>query len=108
MRKIEAVIPPESLGNVSEALLQAKISAFRASDVTLFDAGNPKGRYRGTEYAVGHELVKLELALPDQEVESAVQAIRLGIQDAREGAEVLVVPVFDSIHLSPSRGKPVR
>jgi nitrogen regulatory protein PII len=107
MRKIEAVIPPESLGNVSEALLQAKISAFRANDVTLFDAGNPKGRYRGTEYTVGQELVKLELVLPDQDVESAVEAIRLGIQDAREGAEILVAPVFDSIHLS-SRRKPTR
>jgi len=104
MRKIEAVIPPESLGNVSEALLQAKIGAFRASDVTSFEPGTPKGNYRGAEYALGHERVKLELVVPDQEVEPAVEAIRLGLDGAR-GAEVLVIPVFDEIHLSARVGR---
>jgi len=104
MRKIEAVIPPESLGNVSEALLQAKIGAFRAIDVTYFEPGTHKGIYRGAEYALGHERIKLEIVVPDQEVQPAVEAIHLGLDGAQRDAEVLVVPVFDEIRLSARSG----
>jgi len=105
MQKIEVVVQPECLGGVSEALGKAKIGPFQASDVTIFDPTKaPEGSYRGAKYAIGRERVKLELIVPDHEVEPAVEAIREGIEAFGEGggAELVVLAVQDSVHLSPS------
>jgi len=104
MHQIEVVLQPDCLGSVSEALRKAKIGPFRASDVTVFDpAAAPEGSYRGARYAIGRERVKVELVLPDHEVEPAVEAIRDGIDAFGEGyAELVVLPVHECVHLGPS------
>ncbi|HTO70373.1 MAG TPA: P-II family nitrogen regulator [Myxococcota bacterium] len=102
MRKLEFVLQPESLGDVSNALARAKFGAFRASDVTIFDPAAPQGRYRGTEYTVGRELVKVELVVPDQEVEQALEALRVAFASSRSGTEVQIVPIFDSVQIRPA------
>jgi nitrogen regulatory protein P-II 1 len=104
MQQIEVVLQPECVGGVSEALRKAKIGPFRTSDVTIFDpAAPPDGSYRGTRYAIGRSRIKLELIVPDHEVEPAVEAIRDGIDAFGEGsAELVVLAVQDSVHISAS------
>lgn len=103
MQKIEVLIQPGCVGGVSEALRKAKIGPFRASAVTIFDpAAPPNGSYRGARHAIGRERVKLELILPDCEVEPAVETIREGIDAFGEGdAELVILAVQDSVRLSP-------
>ena len=104
MQKIEAVVQSDSLTDVSAALRKAKIGPFQTSDVTIFDpAAAPAGSYRGSRYAVGRGRVKLELIVPDHDVEPAVEAIRDGIDAYGKGdAELVVVAVHDSVHVRPS------
>ena len=77
MQKIEAIIQPSRLDAVKDALLEAGVSG-----ITIFEArghGRQKGHtefYRGREYSVDLlPKVKLELVVPDDLVERAVQAI---------------------------------
>lgn len=104
MHKVEVVLHPDCLAGVGTALRKAKIGPFQASDVTVFDpAAAPEGSYRGARYAVGRGRLKLELIVPDHEVEPAIEAIREAIDDAGRGdAEIVVLPLRDSVHLRPS------
>lgn len=77
MQKIEAIIQPSRLDAVKDALVEAGVSG-----ITIFEArghGRQKGHtefYRGREYSVDLlPKVKLELVVPDDLVERAVQAI---------------------------------
>ena len=101
MHKVEVVLQPDCLADVSAALRKAKIGPFQASDVTVFDpAAPPDGSYRGARYAIGRGRLKLELIVPDHEVEAAIDAIRDGF--GHGDAELVVLAVRDSVHLRPS------
>jgi nitrogen regulatory protein P-II 1 len=77
MTKIEAIIQPSKLDAVKEALLEAGVEGMTISDVR--GHGRQKGHtehYRGREYTVDLlPKIKLELVLPDERVEGAVNAI---------------------------------
>jgi len=77
MTKIEAIIQPSKLDAVNEALLEAGVEGMTISDVR--GHGRQKGHtehYRGREYTVDLlPKIKLELVLPDERVEGAVNAI---------------------------------
>ena len=84
MTKVEAVIQPSKLDEVKEALREAGVDG-----MTIFDVrghGRQKGHtevYRGREYTVDLlPKVKLEMILPDELVDPAVQAI---VRTARTG-----------------------
>src|SRR6202000_390311 len=84
MQKIEAVIQPSKLDAVKDALVEAGVAG-----ITIFEArghGRQKGHtefYRGREYAVDLlPKIKLELVVPDELAEKAIQAI---ITSARTG-----------------------
>ena len=100
MHKIEVVVQPECLGEVSEALRRAKSGPFVASDVTIFDPSDaPSGSYRGASYTIGRERVKLELIVGDHDVEPTVEAIRKGVGTyGRGGMELIVLPVERLVH----------
>jgi len=104
MHKIEVVLQPDCLADVGAALRRAKIGPFQTSDVASFDpAAAPQGSYRGAQYAIARGRVKLELILPDHEVEPAIEAIREAIDAFGEGeAELVVLGLRDSVHLRPS------
>ncbi len=77
MQKIEAIIQPSKLDAVKDALMEVGIEG-----MTILEArghGRQKGHtefYRGREYTVDLlPKVKLELAVNDEMVEKAVQAI---------------------------------
>ncbi len=71
--KIEAILRPACVEDVAEALKSARLHSFMMSDVSSFDTkGGPVGSYRGADYTVGLERVKLEVLVPDDYVEDAI------------------------------------
>ena len=87
MHKIEAIIQPSRLEAVKDALIEAGVSG-----ITIFEArghGRQKGHtefYRGREYAVDLlPKIKLELVVPDDMVDRAVQAIITAARTGRIG-----------------------
>ena len=77
MKKFEAIIKPFKLDEVKEALQELGIQGLSVIEVKGF--GRQKGHtelYRGAEYVVDFlPKVKIEVALDDDQVESAIAAI---------------------------------
>ena len=77
MKKIEAIIKPFKLDEVKEALQDAGIQGLSVVEVKGF--GRQKGHtelYRGAEYVVDFlPKVKIEVILPDDQVDAAIEAI---------------------------------
>ncbi|MCU0911365.1 MAG: P-II family nitrogen regulator [Rhodobacteraceae bacterium] len=77
MKKIEAIIKPFKLDEVKEALQEAGVQGLSVIEVKGF--GRQKGHtelYRGAEYVVDFlPKVKIEVVLPDAQVEAAIDAI---------------------------------
>ena len=77
MKKIEAIIKPFKLDEVKEALQEAGVQGLSVIEVKGF--GRQKGHtelYRGAEYVVDFlPKVKIEVVLPDSQVEAAIDAI---------------------------------
>ena len=77
MKKIEAIIKPFKLDEVKEALQEIGVQGLSVVEVKGF--GRQKGHtelYRGAEYVVDFlPKVKIEVVLPDGQVEPAIEAI---------------------------------
>src|SRR4029079_7340864 len=77
MKKIEAIIKPFKLEEVKDALGDVGIEGMTVTEVKGF--GRQKGHteiYRGSEYTVDFlPKIKLELVLPDSQVDAAVSTI---------------------------------
>src|SRR5450631_1842425 len=77
MKKIEAIVKPFKLDEVREALSELGATGLTVTEVKGF--GRQKGHtelYRGAEYVVDFlPKVKVEVVLPDEMVERAVEAI---------------------------------
>jgi nitrogen regulatory protein P-II 1 len=84
MKKVEAIFKPFKLDEVREALSEIGVSGLTVTEVKGF--GRQKGHtelYRGAEYVVDFlPKVKIELVVPDNLAERAVDAI---IKAARTG-----------------------
>ena len=102
MKKIEAIIKPFKLDDVREALTEIGITGMTVTEVKGF--GRQKGHteiYRGAEYAVDFlPKVRLELVLPDDMVERAIETI---VETARSGkigdGKIFVYPVEQVIRI---------
>ncbi len=77
MKKVEAIIKPFKLDEVKEALQEVGIQGLSVIEVKGF--GRQKGHtelYRGAEYVVDFlPKVKIEMVLPDDLVDAAIEAI---------------------------------
>jgi nitrogen regulatory protein P-II 1 len=77
MKKIEAIIKPFKLDEVKEALQEIGVQGLSVIEVKGF--GRQKGHtelYRGAEYVVDFlPKVKIEVALDDDQVETAIASI---------------------------------
>ena len=84
MKKIEAIFKPFKLDEVREALSEIGVSGLTVTEVKGF--GRQKGHtelYRGAEYVVDFlPKVKIDLVIPDNLLERAVDAI---VKAARTG-----------------------
>ena len=102
MKMITAIIKPFKLDDVREALSDIGVQGITVTEVKGF--GRQKGHteiYRGAEYAVDFlPKVKLELILPEEMVERAIETI---VETARSGkigdGKIFVYPVEQVIRI---------
>lgn len=102
MKKVEAIIKPFKLEEVKDALSEIGIEGMTVTEVKGF--GRQKGHteiYRGSEYTVDFlPKVKIELVLPEAQIQGAVEAI---VRSARTGkigdGKVFVSTVEDAIRI---------
>jgi nitrogen regulatory protein P-II 1 len=102
MTKVEAIIRPSTLEPVKEALREVGVEG-----MTVFEVrghGRQKGHtevYRGREYAVDFlPKIMIEMILPDQLVETVVQAILRTAKTGKIGdGKIFLSPVQDAIRI---------
>jgi len=102
MKKIEAIIKPFKLEDVKEALGSIGVQGMTVSEVKGF--GRQKGHteiYRGSEYTVDFlPKLKLEIVLPDNAVEAAVNAIAHAAKTGKIGdGKIFVMPVEQALRI---------
>lgn len=102
MKKIEAIIQPSRFELVKDALREIGVEGMTVSDVR--GHGRQKGHtevYRGREYSVDLiPKVKLEMILPDNLVDAAVQTI---LRTARTGkigdGKIFITSIEEAIRI---------
>ncbi|CAM3245238.1 P-II family nitrogen regulator [Paracoccus nototheniae] len=102
MKKIEAIIKPFKLDDVKEALQEVGVQGLSVTEVKGF--GRQKGHtelYRGAEYVVDFlPKVKIEMVLPDDQVDAAVEAIVSAARTEKIGdGKIFVSPVEQAIRI---------
>jgi nitrogen regulatory protein P-II 1 len=102
MKKIEAIIKPFKLDEVKEALQEVGLQGITVTEAKGF--GRQKGHtelYRGAEYVVDFlPKVKVEIVLPDELVDKAVEAIRNAAQTGRIGdGKIFVSTVEEAVRI---------
>ena len=102
MKKIEAIIKPFKLEDVKEALTAVGIEGMTVSEVKGF--GRQKGHteiYRGSEYTVDFlPKIKIEVVLPDNQVNAAVEAIVKAARTGKIGdGKVFIVPIDSAVRI---------
>ncbi len=102
MKMLQAVVRPHLLESVKGALQDAGIVGMTVTEVRGF--GRQKGHtetYRGSEYRVDFlPKVSIEVAVPDEIVETAIEAI---LRTARTGkfgdGKVFVTDLVDAVRI---------
>ena len=99
MKKIEAIIKPFKLDEVKEALQEVGLQGITVTEAKGF--GRQKGHtelYRGAEYVVDFlPKVKIEVVLADENVETAIEAIRKAAQTGRIGDGKIFVSSVEEV-----------
>jgi nitrogen regulatory protein P-II 1 len=102
MKKIEAIIKPFKLDEVKEALQEIGLQGITVTEAKGF--GRQKGHtelYRGAEYVVDFlPKVKVEIVLPDELVEKAIEAIQNAARTGRIGdGKIFIHSIEDAIRI---------
>jgi len=102
LKKIEAIIKPFKLEEVKEALDAIGVQGITVSEVKGF--GRQKGHtelYRGAEYVVDFlPKMKIEIVLPDELVDPAVEAITSAAKTGRIGdGKIFILPLDEVIRI---------
>ena len=102
MKLITAIIKPFKLDEVKEALQEVGLQGITVTEAKGF--GRQKGHtelYRGAEYVVDFlPKVKIEVVVPDERVERAVDAIRKAAQTGRIGdGKIFVLNIEEAIRI---------
>ncbi|EDY17486.1 nitrogen regulatory protein P-II [Chthoniobacter flavus Ellin428] len=102
MKKIEAIIKPFKLEEVKSALQEVGVEGMTVTEGKGF--GRQKGHteiYRGSEYTIDFlPKLKLEVILPDDMIDTAVQAIIRSAQTGKIGdGKIFILPIEDAIRI---------
>ena len=102
MTKVEAIIRPSTFEQVKEALREIGVEGMTVSEVR--GHGRQKGHtevYRGREYSVDFlPKIMIEMVLPDNLVETVVQAILRTAKTGKIGdGKIFIMPVQDAIRI---------
>jgi len=99
MKLIQAIIKPFKLDEVKEALIELGIQGMTVTEVKGF--GRQKGHketYRGTEYQIDFvPKVKLEIAVADNRVTEALEAITRAAKTGSIGDGKIFVTELQSV-----------
>jgi len=106
MKKLEAVIQPNRLDAVRQALYEIGVQGMTISEVR--GHGRQKGHseiYRGTEYTVDLlPKIKLEAVLPDELAERAVETIVAAARSGKIGdGKVFLFEVNQAVRIRDSQ-----
>jgi len=102
MKKVEAIIKPFKLDEVKDALQEIGIEGITVVEARGF--GRQKGHaelYRGAEYVVDFlPKVKIEIVVPEQRLEAALDAIQKAARTGRIGdGKIFVFDVEQAIRI---------
>ncbi len=102
MKKIEAIIKPFKLDEVKDALQEAGVQGITVVEAKGF--GRQKGHtelYRGAEYVVDFlPKVKLEVVVADDQLDSAIEAIKTAAETGRIGdGKIFVSEISQAIRI---------
>ncbi|MDH3788707.1 MAG: P-II family nitrogen regulator [Xanthomonadales bacterium] len=102
MKMITAIIKPFKLDDVRDAIAEIGIQGMTVTEVRGF--GRQKGHtelYRGAEYVVDFlPKLKLEIAVPDEQVDVAVEAIADAAASGRIGdGKIFVAPLDKAVRI---------
>lgn len=102
MKMIMAIIKPFKLDDVRDAIAEIGIQGMTVTEVRGF--GRQKGHtelYRGAEYVVDFlPKLKLEVAVPDDQVDAVVEAIADSAASGRIGdGKIFVQPLEQAIRI---------
>jgi len=102
MKKIEAIIKPFKLDEVKEALQEIGLQGITVIEAKGF--GRQKGHtelYRGAEYVVDFlPKVKVEVVLPDDMLDKAVEAIQNAAKTGRIGdGKIFISTIEEAIRI---------
>ena len=102
MKLIIAIIKPFKLDEVKEALNKVGVDGMTVTEVKGF--GRQKGHteiYRGSEYTVDFlPKVKIEVAVPAEQVAKVVEAITKGAKTGKIGdGKIFVLPLEDVLRI---------
>lgn len=103
MKKIEAIIRPNKLDEVKEALEKIQVRGMTIYDVKGRGMqGAQKQYYRGREYTVDlNPKVKLEIACHDESVENIISTIINSCRTGKKGdGKIFVYPLERIIRIS--------
>jgi nitrogen regulatory protein P-II 1/nitrogen regulatory protein P-II 2 len=102
MKLIVAIIKPFKLDDVREALHDIDVHGMTVTEAKGF--GRQKGHteiYRGAEYAIEFlPKVRLEIGVPDDKVESAIEAIGNAARTGKIGdGKIFVMPIEQAVRI---------
>lgn len=105
MKKIEAIIRPEKLAAVKDALAEKGILGMTVTNVN--GRGRQKGialQWRAGEYRVDFlPKVKIEMVISDEECQSAIDIVSRAAWSGREGdGMIFVIPVENAYRVRTS------
>jgi len=99
MKKVEAIVRPHVLEAVKTALQEVGVVGMTVTEVKGF--GRQKGHtetYRGSEYKVEFlPKVKIEVALPEELVEPAIEAVLKTAKTGKFGDGKIFVSALDGV-----------
>ena len=102
MKRIEAVIKPSKLGEVTEAIVATGHTGMIVSEIKGF--GRQKGHtelYRGAEYLVDFvPKVRIELVVDDGETDTVIESIQTAACTGRIGdGKIFVSPIEAAVRI---------
>ena len=102
MKKIEAIIKPFKLDEVKDKLNDLGIQGITVTEVKGF--GRQKGHtelYRGAEYVVDFlPKIKMEIVIPDTQVEDVINAIVKSAQTGRIGdGKIFITNIEEAVRI---------
>ena len=99
---VSAIIRPEKLGDVKQALADAEAPSMTVTNVSgRGSQSSSKGQWRGDEYVIDlHQKVKIECVVADTPTSDVVDAIRDAASSGEPGdGKIFITPIDDAVQI---------